>query len=285
MKELIRKNSGDKIYLRFAHGFKNESLRKIGWSEDIEKRLKSYKSHGDLSENIVERHGDGVDEQIFHSYFQSDCYKHLKYKTIKRLKDTFCNKIFNLDNIFGEISSSEIHCNVFDKFIDLIYHGSSDKKLNLLYDLTNSGKFDFRGLGLELSTDIHDIYDIPLDDWLDTDPGTFRSVGFWRSILYKFGNDYKGIIDKVYNEADKCWDKRGIYPNIADVQRLYNSVGNKLGRIMRCKELVDLPEDIKLEVCDLVLSYFCAKNTKNTDIRKEIRKEIDDILNTQRSGH
>lgn len=282
MIELIRKDQGEKIYLRFAHGYENESLRKIGWSKDTEKRLKNYKSHGDISDNIAERGGDGVDEDLFKSYFQTDCYKHIKYNIKSRLKDLFCNSIFDIDKMFVDTNQEKIQCDIFDEFIDLVSCNSPDDGINLFYKLT-SNKLDLKGLGLNpKDVDIRynpNYEDLSLNYWLDTDPNKKRSIGFWRSVLYKFNDssDYDEMIDNLYNTGDTM--------ESVSAKNIYYGIANKIFMVSMCKEVKNLSMITKCQVCNLVLSYFCAKNTKNTDIRKEIRKEIDDILNTQRSGH
>lgn len=271
MHRLIRKKPGSKIYVSYSSGFEKEDLRKIGFSGDIEKRKKSYVSSGNLLNIISYRSWcDKVDESIFQSFFQSDSYDHARYKPKKRLKDVFNKEI---EDSFNRVGLDKVHCKVFSTFINLIETKSIDINNNLFYLFNKNNNIDLEGLGLDPKLIYSNDYEnYSLGVWLYSEPLEIRSVGFWRSVIYKLGKNFDDIIKNSEYLSNQT--------KSTEVKNLYNIISDKLYCIKRSYSLSGLQKDSVDKVCDLYLSYCCAFDKT---IRNKIEDEIFDIIN--KSGH
>ena len=271
MHRLIKKIPGCKVYLTYAAGYEKENLRKIGFSKDVEKRKKNYVSSGNLINIIYEKSDyDDVDEPMLHSYFHKESYSHEKYKPIKRLKEVFYPSI---EKTFDEIELREVYCQVFSDFLNLVKNKSSNTSINQLYLLNKQNKIDLKTLGLDGKMLYSGDYrKYTLNVWLCTEPLSKRHAGFWRSVIYRLGDNFEDIIKNAENLSNQT--------DSSCIKKIYNLISDKLFCIKNSCSLVGLSESSRNKVYNLYLSY-CSTN--NIDIRKNLESKMFDIIN--KSGH
>lgn len=127
------------IYLIKSYGYRGKSVLKIGFTDDIQKRIYQYFSSNPMMEVLSTREGDEIFEKLLHRYL---CYFGFQYKRFGRLDEWFIDSP-EVKRIF-HISRETLEKKIW-KHRDKILNVNSSTDFRLFEYLYQKNKENFEG--------------------------------------------------------------------------------------------------------------------------------------------
>ena len=181
------------IYLIRTYGKDGESILKVGFANDLERRMSQYFYANPLFEFVSSREGDELLEKLFHYYLY---YKGFQYKINGKLNERFLDdpEVIKIFDIPIEDLEKELWENR-DKVFDLKGKLKNSLNYQLFEYLYQKNKEDFIGEKyiLDESNKVIETSakDIDIIFW--------KKYYYKNSIVYPFNNSLDGEIEKEVN--------------------------------------------------------------------------------------
>ena len=178
--EFLRKYA-EKIYLTSGINSIEEVIKKVGYSKDIEKRERAYRSHANGTKITKScKKGDEVDESVQKMY-----YYYVKEIPLDKDKhpsgEVLLNDFYSKSTEIWFENTPGIKEYFWDNY-DTIYFSLSNKDF-ILEDIYNCDLFNIS-------------YDYTRDYYYVTNAiRSIKSVLFWRLMVSKYGDDFLSLKD------------------------------------------------------------------------------------------
>lgn len=176
--EFLRKYA-EKIYLTSGINSIEEVIKKVGYSKDIEKRERAYRSHANGTKITKScKKGDEVDELVQKMY-----YYYVKEIPLDKDKhpsgEVLLNDFYSKNTEIWFENTPRIKEYFWDNY-DTIYFSLSNKDF-ILEDIYNS--------------DLFSSYGWRYDYYVTGAIRSIKSVLFWRLMVSKYGDDFSSLKD------------------------------------------------------------------------------------------
>ena len=274
------------IYLIKSYGYRGKSVLKIGFTDDIQKRIYQYFSSNPMMEVLSTREGDEIFEKLLHRYL---CYFGFQYKRFGRLDEWFIDSP-EVKRIF-HISRETLEKKIWkhrDKILDI----SSSTDFRLFEYLYQKNKEGF--IGNEFNY---------VDGKLTRTKAKNIDISFWSLIIKRESissedtNDIVSVFLKKFHYTGIFEEKMKMYcefmdtfkDNIYIIDQIIHKVGPKfktyydLYGTSGCRSVSYQEIYLKRKIGDIVLDDKLKSEIINTFpvktkiTRKEIKQKLSDI--------